>query len=138
MLLSGKTPKEIRQKIVVSASSISVIRQKLGIQKFRRGTYTGTRRQGNDKQISSRIREMKCAGKTYQEIGLAIGYTRQRIQQIIRDAPKEMASFCCLCGTKPDKIHYHHTSYSEAITIPVCNLCHKKLHCRQPKTTQGT
>lgn len=76
-------------------------------------------------------REMKRAGKTYAEIGQAMGFNRQYAQRLVappRSALRLMAqeaNGCCqICGEPTTNLQGHHENYDGDPTIFVCPRCH--------------
>ncbi len=81
------------------------------------------------------ILKMKSEGKTYSEIGLSLGISRQRVYQIAtgrRLAKHPISESCVACGSK-EGLHAHHISYWPPVTEIRCNICHKKAHIKSVK-----
>ena len=135
MLLDGKEPAEIKElNSDVKSSLITYQRAKLKLPKFSAG-----RKKGKFSTLENRrlARVLKCAGKTYLEIGRVLGVTRQRAAQYISDAPEVKAKFCSMCGRRPKILHYHHVSYKDRIVIAVCASCHQKIHLKEVDYPRG-
>ena len=80
-------------------------------------------------------RSLKTAGKTYQEIGIALGISRQRVQQLVRPTAKEREQIitkcgnkCFICGKENERLDIHHLDYKTNEAIVLCISCHRKEH----------
>lgn len=95
--------------------------------------------------------EMKLAGSTYTQIGLALGLTRQRAQQLIKpnkwtcgEVRRLAESKCARCRQlieSPRDGHIHHAStenkdaktYNQIENLEyLCLSCHRLLHTQGP------
>jgi predicted DNA-binding protein YlxM (UPF0122 family) len=87
--------------------------------------------------------------QTYASIARTLGVSRQRIHQIIKnyhnlgkkDREKKYKNFdiCLVCKIKK-AIYFHHidfdnTNDSEKNLLPICKICHSKLHARRKRDT---
>jgi hypothetical protein len=74
------------------------------------------------------VRAMKIQGKTYAQIGIAYGISRQRAQQLLHDSATTDEHRCFDCGATGIKLDAHHENYETKETILLCVSCHKKRH----------
>lgn len=139
MLQEGYSPKEIRSKVNTSNAAIANWRRKLGIAPFAPGAPRGTRNKPRELKI---IRLMK-EGEVLEDIGDAIGISRQRVDQILnphknRARSRVLAglrrgiinrpSTCESCGVRC-KPEAHHNDYSKPLEVAwLCTKCHRRLH----------
>lgn len=97
-----------------------------------------------DKEKQTVAMELRLAGLTYAQIGLKIGLSRQRVQQIISPPPyirrivvNRAEGRCETCGIKVNGSgHVHHKScagedYNDVDNLQLlCVSCHMKAHPR--------
>lgn len=76
---------------------------------------------------------MKIAGLSYKKIGDALGFTRQRAQQLIQAGKTilKQSGKCNRCGSTRGLFHCHHVDYRNDDFELLCRSCHGKEHARQ-------
>lgn len=98
-----------------------------------------TKQQRQDR--TNRVREMKCSALTYREVGLAFGFSRQYVQQIVsprlgtRDAVRRRANGRCeRCRSPIERGCFHHRTWEAGIFNTkegleyLCKSCHTRVH----------
>lgn len=92
----------------------------------------GPRHQSATRNIA---RSMKQAGKTYAEIGVRLGVSRQRAQQLVSPTSKRLREIrnalgnkCQACGRRRIKLETHHSDYSLEPDKLLCPSCHRMYH----------
>ncbi len=85
-------------------------------------------------KIREQARAMKQDGKSYAEIGRALGISRQRAQQLLslphasrQEFAEQKGNRCELCGRPAKKLDAHHNTYAGDPDQLLCTSCHKKL-----------
>ena len=94
-------------------------------------------------QATAEAISMRQCGLTYQQIGAALGCTRQRAQQLVRPAPlirlaiaREAGHRCQDCGAPELDGHIHHrddraADYNARTNLAyLCIVCHRHRHTK--------
>lgn len=125
----GLSPKQIRSiHPEISSALITKARKKYTSIP---AIFKGGRHKGITLRVMQNIaqaRMMKANGKTYLEIGMELGVSRQRAQQLLRVRPATRDTRCLRCGCHPGtgRIHYHHLDYKHDVVVPLCISCHTR------------
>lgn len=125
MLKSGVSAAFVAETLGLNAANILHAR-KLS------GTYQDGRQRDERSPRRKAARILKQAGMTYEEIGQALGISRQRAQQLVRPTPRVMEELrskkgnaCANCGATDVKLDLHHSKYDSGPDALLCVPCHK-------------
>ena len=90
-----------------------------------------------NEERSNEVRRLKQLGLSYSQIGLEMGFSRQRAQQLVSSTPehnkeiiKSANGICQKCGNKANTLNVHHINYIPDEHEVLCVSCHMSKHGR--------
>lgn len=77
--------------------------------------------------VRDAVRNLKSAGLSYAEVGLAVGISRASAHAALKIKRDRSITKCTQCGSE-GVLHYHHKNYAGSEFEALCAKCHSKCH----------